>query len=306
MADENEKKEEQNQDEKQEEKKEEQKPETYSVKINGEEKELTLEELKEHASKAAGADEKFRSAAQMKEDAKKGIEIGNAFKKINSGDFDATDVRKLAELTGQDADAAVAAYNESQKKTGKKSKKDDDDEDYTPPAKRKIDYSDLPEDMQEILRGAREQQIDSATKQIEKMVADEVAKDEFLGKIVLDAPDASQAGIREAITSQVQRDVRAKILASPSTKEKFGTEMIRNSIQMIRAEVKKLGIPSKADKQADRISLLAGLVRPGDLPAEVYSDEKIARVSSEDPNYEDNAAMRLGQRMRQAAQAGAK
>jgi len=275
------------------------KPETYTVKINGEEKELTLEELKEHASKAAGADEKFRSAAQMKEDAKKGIEIGAAFKKINSGDFDATDVRKLAELTGQDADAAVAAYTESQKKPGKDKKEDD-----TPPARRKIDYSDFPEDIQEILRGAREQQIESATKTIEKMVSDEVAKDEFLGKIVMDAPDASQAGIREAITSQVQRDVRAKILASPSTKEKFGTEMIRNSIQMIRAEVKKLGIPSKADKQADRISLLAGLVRPGDLPAEVYSDEKIARVDSNDPNYHDNAAARLGQRMRQAAQKG--
>ena len=95
------------------------KPETHTVKINGEEKELTLEELKEHASKAAGADEKFRNASQMKEDAKKGIEIGAAFKKINSGEFDATDVRKLAELTGQDADAAVAAYTESQKKDDK-------------------------------------------------------------------------------------------------------------------------------------------------------------------------------------------
>jgi hypothetical protein len=277
------------------------KPETYQVKINGEMRDLTLAELKEHASKAAGADEVFRSAAQMKEDAKKGIEIGAAFKKINSGEFDATDVRKLAELTGQDADEAVAAYTASLKKGNDKG----DGENKATPAAKKIAMEDLPEDMQEIMRGAREAQIEDAQEKIAKLVEAEVAKDELLGKIVLEAPDNLQAGIKEFCLQQVKDDVQKKILASPYSKEKFGTEMIRNSIQKTRAGIKKLGIPSKADKQADRISLLAGLVRPGDFPAEVYTDEKITRVDSNDPNYHDNAAARLGQKMRQAAQRGA-
>jgi hypothetical protein len=100
----------------------------------------------------------------------------------------------------------------------------------------------------------------------------------------------------------VQRDVRGKILASIHTKEKFGTDMIRNSIQMIRAEVKRLGIPSKASKQAAMTSILAELGPTGtNLPAEVYSEDKVERVSSADPNYEDNAVIRLGQALLQGS-----
>jgi hypothetical protein len=278
------------------------KPETYEVKIDGVMRELTMDELKEHASKSAGADEAFRKAAQMKEDAIKGIEIGKAFEKINSGKFDATDVRKLAELTGQDADEAVAAYNAELKA---KDGKDDDKGTKTPSAgakPEKIKIEDLPDDVQEIIKGARESQIEDAEKQIEKMVVDAVDKDELLGKIVIDAPEEQRTGIKEVVTSMVHGDVRAKMLASHITKEKFGAEMIRNSIQKVRAEVKKLGIPSKSSKQADRVSLLAALGPTGGLPAEVYSDEKIERVDSNDPSYHDNAVARLGQAMRKAGE----
>ncbi|MHA2065990.1 MAG: hypothetical protein ACXABY_16585, partial [Candidatus Thorarchaeota archaeon] len=234
-----------------------------------------------------------------------GIEIGKAFEKVNSGNFDATDVRKLAELTGQDADAAVAQFQAELKSADEKDKDKNKDKD-TPPAPRKIELKDLPADMQDILNNAKESQIEDAQKKIEKMVTEEVAKDDFLGKIVLDAPEESQEGIKEVITSMVQRDVQKKILASPYTKEKFGAEMIRNSIQTARADVKKLGIPSKSSKQADRVSLLAGLGQTGtDLPAEVYSDEKIERVDSNDPNYHDVAAKRLGQAFIQNRNKGA-
>lgn len=304
MFDEKKKEEEKKEDEqKQEEEKkqEEQKkeePKTYEVKVAGETRGLTLDEMKDLASKSAGADEKFRDAAKMKEDASKGIEIGKVFEKINSGDFDATDVRKMAELTGQDADTAVATYNAEVKAADEKNKKAGVE---TPPAgakPKKIEVGDLPEDVQEIIKGARESQIDDAEKKIKEMVVAEVDKDDFLGKIVVDAPDEQRDGIKDVVTSMVQRDVRTKILASPVTKEKFGTDMIRNSIQMVRAEVKKLGIPSKSSKQADRVSLLATLGPTGGLPAEVYSEDNVERVDSNDPDYHDNAVKRLGQAIR--------
>ena len=277
------------------------KPDTFKVKISGEDKELTLEELTALASKSAGADEKFRNASQMKEDATKGIEIGKAFEKINSGSFDATDVRKLAELTGQDADEAVASYTaELKKKDGDGDGDKDKNKGTAPPTKWDdivpAEIKKLLEDAREILPTAREAQVEDAQKKIEEMVIAEVAKDDFLGKIVIDAPEELREGIKEVVTSMVQRDVQKKILASPYTKEKFGTEMIRNSIQTARADVKKLGIPSKSSKQADRVSLLAALGPTGTgLPAEVYSDEKIKRVDSNDPDYHDNAVKRLGQ-----------
>ena len=292
---EEEKKEEQK-EEKQEEKQEEQKPETYEVKVDGEVRQMTLEELKANASKAAGADEKFRNAAQMKEDATRGIEIGKAFDKVNSENVTASDVRHLAELTGQDADELVRAFN-NQGKDDKDDKKDDKKPPLQGPQK-KLELKDFPEDVQEILNAAKDKQVEDAEIKIKKMVGDEVDKDDFLGKIVLDAPDEQREGVKEVVKSMVQRDVRAKILASPYTKEKFGAEMIRNSIQMVRAEVKRLGIPSKSSKKADRISLLNALGPTGGLPVEVYSDDKVERVESTDPNYEDNAVKRLGQMMR--------
>jgi hypothetical protein len=275
------------------------KPETYQVKINGELRDLTLDELKEHASKAAGADEKFREAARLREEGVKGIELAKAFEKVNSGDFTAADVRHLAELTGQDPDEAVAAYTAESKKAG-----DADDKKTTPPAgaSKKVALADLSDEMQEIIRTAKDSQIEDAEKKIQNMVAAEVDKDELLGRIVIDAPEEQQPDIKAAVTAMVQRDVRTKILASPYTKEKFGTEMIRNSIQMVRAEIKKLGIPSKSSKKADRVSLLAGLGQIGDLPAEVYSDEPTKRVDSNDPNYHDNAVIRLGQMFRKSTQ----
>jgi hypothetical protein len=275
-------------------------PTTHKVKIDGEEKEMTLEELKEAASKSAGADKRFRDAAQMKEDAKKGIELKAAFEKVNSGEFDATDVRKLAELTGQDPDAAVASYNAELKKNADDKNKTTEDPYLQGPKKVKLE--DLPEEWQEVLKTAKESQIGDAEEKIQEMVASAVDKDEILGKIVIEAPEELRPGVKEVVTSMVHTDVRAKILASRYTKEKFGPEMIRNSVQKARAEVKKLGIPSKSSKEADRVSLLAGLGTIGNLPAEVYSDEEVKRVSSTDPDYEDNAVIRLGQRMRRDLQ----
>lgn len=284
------------------------KPTSWTLKIDGEEKEFTLDELKDAASKSAGADVKFQNAAQMKKDAEKGIEIGKAFEKINSGDFNATDVRTLAELTGQDPDEAVAAYTAEQKKAGGGGDDNKDkDKDKGKQTSTKVSFQDLPDDIQallteakEVLPAAKERQIEQAREEVEKIVKEEVAKDELLGKIVIEAPEKLQAGIKEVIGSQVHADVQRKILASQWTKEKFGTEMIRNSIQKIRAEIKKLGIPSKSSQQADRVSLLAALGPTGiGLPAEVYSDEKVERVPSNDPTYEDNAVLRYAQKARQ-------
>jgi hypothetical protein len=241
----------------------------------------------------------------MKEDAERGIKVSKVFDKVfKSENFTASDVRELAELTGQDPDELVNTFTAELKKAG-----DDDKGKKAPSAGAKVRMEDLPDsvqkllkDAEEILPAAKESQVAEAEEKIKNMVAEEVAKDDFLGKIIVEAPEELQAGIKDVVTSMVQRDVRTKILASPYTKEKFGTEMIRNSIQTARADVKKLGIPSKSSKQADRISFLAALGPTGtDLPAEVYSDDTVERVPSNDPSYHDNAVARLGQKMRMAA-----
>jgi hypothetical protein len=94
----------------------------------------------------------------------------------------------------------------------------------------------------------------------------------------------------------VNRDVRGKILAIPYTGDQFGPEMIQNSIQTVRSELKKYGIPSKSSKQTPAMkNLLSVLGQTGGIPAEVQSDNKIERVSVGDAKYDDNAANRLMQ-----------
>lgn len=268
-------------------------PETYEIKVDGEIKHMTLEEMKELASKAGGADERFREASKLREEAKVGVELKKAFEKINSGEFDESDVRKLAELTGQDPDEAATIFKtEKAKAKGTTS--------TTP--KQKIALEDLPDDIRQIIETAKQDQISAAEREINNIVRSAVDKDEILGKIMVDASEGKteeeRKGLQEAVASMVQRDVRAKILASPHTREKFGTEMIRNSIQTIRAEVKKLGIPTKANKDASKTSILAALGAASGLPAEVYTDDSVERVSSDDPDYHDNAVKRLGQAIR--------
>jgi hypothetical protein len=72
--------------------------------------------------------------------------------------------------------------------------------------------------------------------------------------------------------------------------------MIQNSIQTVRSELKKYGIPSKSSKQTPAMkNLLSVLGQTGGIPAEVQSDNKIERVSVGDAKYDDNAANRLMQ-----------
>lgn len=265
---------------------------TYKVKIGGVEKQLTLDELTEYASKAAGADEKFREAAELRKEAASAKELTETFNKVfNSDDVKVSDVRKLAELVGQDPDQMEALFKE-EVEAGKGKGNNHS-------AGAKIKPEDLPDEVQDVLRQAREDQVRAAEIEIARQVAAEVDKDKFFGKIIDETPEEQRENRKAAVTAMVQRDVRTKILASPYTKEKFGTEMIRNSIQEIRAEVTKFGIPSKSDKQLNP-SLLAALGPTGGLPAEVHSDADIKRVSSTEDNYEDNVVARLGQRMVQA------
>lgn len=301
MAEENEKqeeKQEEKKEEKQEEKQQEKKePETYEVKIGGETKLLTLDELKQHATKAAGADGLMREAAEARKAAESGIEIKTAFEKVmKSDDVGEADIRKLAGVMGVDAEEMVKMFNEELEKLGvKKGGKDGKSAGVSD----KVGKEQLDDETRDILDQAKADQITKAGEIILEMCEKAVDKDEFFGTIMKETPEEQRDNRKDVIVKMVHRDVRGKILASQG-REKFGTEMIQNSIQTIRSELKKYGIPSKSSKQSVVSNILAALGPTGGLPAEVQSDEKIERVSSTEEGYDDNVVKRLGQKMVQS------
>lgn len=273
-------------------------PETYEVKIGGETKELTLDELKEHATKSAGADALMREAAELRKGAKSGVEIKAAFEKVlKSDDVDESDIRRLAGVMGIDPEEMVGMFNEELEKLGVKP---DEKTGKVAGVKGKVGREQFDDETRDIIDEARRQHVIKAEAEILELCKESVDKDEFFGTIMKDTPEEQREGKQGVILSMVHRDVRGKILASPYTGEKFGTEMIQNSIQTIRSELKKYGIPSKSSKQSAVSNILAALGPTGGLPAEVKSDEKIERVSSTEADYDDNVVKRLGQKMVQS------
>ena len=279
------------------------KPEEYEVTIGGEKKLLSIDELKEHASKSAGADKLMREASDLRKGAKSGLDIKEAFDSVlKSDDVDAEDVRRLATLMNIDPNEMEKMFNEELEKIGVKGKGEKKDAGDG----KKIGREQLNDEMKDILDQAKNEQIVKAEADILDLCKKSVDKDDFFGKIIEDTPDEQREDRKDVIVKMVHRDIRGKILASPYTGEKFGAEMIQNSIQTIRSELKKYGIPSKSSKQSAISNVLAALGPTGGLPAEVQSDEKIERVSSTESGYDDNVVKRLGQKLVQSIFEGKK
>jgi len=103
--------------------------ETHEVKINGEDRSLTLTELKDLASKAGGADAKFQDAADLTKKAETGIRIGELMKSINAAENpDKKEVQELAvlfEVDPQELLAGVKKPPQSGDKGDKGGKKTD-------------------------------------------------------------------------------------------------------------------------------------------------------------------------------------
>ncbi|MHC4890456.1 MAG: hypothetical protein ACYTEO_13445 [Planctomycetota bacterium] len=80
------------------------KDETFTLKVSGQSREVTKEELISLAQKTAGADEKFRSAAEAKKQGEKGLRIMGLFEALNTpGKATKGDIHELAGLLGIDA-----------------------------------------------------------------------------------------------------------------------------------------------------------------------------------------------------------
>ena len=126
------------------------------------------------------------------------------------------------------------------------------------------------------------------------MVKKHVDKDDFFGTIIKKADEKQRDKRKAAIEEMVSKDVNRKILRSKWTGEVFGDEMIKSSVQEIRANIERFGITDKVSKQPVS-SALAGLGLPGELQVKIQADEKIERVPVTDDTWLDNVVARLAQ-----------
>jgi len=266
---------------------------------SGTPKVVTEAEMKEMATKAAGADEKFRVAAEKLKAAEaagtsnaESTKIVNSFNNIKSGEFTKTDLREFGELVGLESGEIEKMFAEDLEKNNKSAGAKKDDIPI-----RKLKMEDFDAETQETLRGARKSQITDAEGQILDMVKKAVDKDKIFGTILEKTDEKQRANRKAAIVNMVSNDVNRKILRSKYSGEVFGDEMIKGSVQEIRANIEQYGIVDRTSKQP-ATGLLAALGLSGELQTKVQADEKIERVPVTDPAWLENVVARMAQDQR--------
>ena len=258
--------------------------ETHEVKINGEDRSLTLTELKDLASKAGGADAKFQDAADLTKKAETGIRIGELMKSINAAENpDKKEVQELAvlfEVDPQELLAGVKKPPQSGDKGDKGGKKTDLTKEQIAEALG-IDVDDL----KATLEYSKQRHVADARKELRELSDKAVDKDEIFGKIIVGEQKEDRLSV---IKDLVSEDVFRKI----SQGEVFGAELVAASVQKIRAHLVKFGIPSKPALAP----IVLGSGPGGILPAEVQADKPIERISTFAEGGEENAIQRYYQK----------
>ena len=253
---------------------------SFGIKVDGVEKNVTLSEALKDAEKVGGADSKLREAAELRKSGAEGIALKETLAAFKAGTAGEEEITKFCDLMGID-----------KKEMAELTKADPGKAAGDPP-----EFAELSPDDRETMDQARQIQVERADQKIRDDVKNAVDKDEYFGKIVVETPKDKRENRGDAIKAMVHRAVRTKILASPYTKEIFGTSMISAAVQEVRAELEKYGIPSGKDKQAEMASVLSALGSTIEIPAEIQSDKPIERVPVDDPTYEDNFVMRMAQK----------
>jgi hypothetical protein len=259
-------------------------PSQFTIKVDGQERTVTLAEMQALAQKSAGADAKFQEASELRKSAEDGLRLKGLVERLSDGSHQPseTEVRELAGMIGVDPNEFAAYLKEDVGEEG-------------PPqrgGKAKLSKEDLvealgfdPAEAKAILDYSHQRHIDAARQQIRETSDKAVDKDEVFGKMVV---GENKADRMSAIKDMVAEDVLRRIQDG----QQFGAELVAASVQKVRAYLTKFGISGDPIRYPDVLGL-----GPGEgLPAEVRSETPIKRVSAAVDGDDENFVSRIMQK----------
>lgn len=256
------------------------KVETHTIKVDGQDVALTIDELKERASKASGADARFQEAAAATKAAEKGARIEVLVKSVSEDNPSDADIRELAGLLGIEPSEFITALKEGdspQKDTKTTSP------DFNKQFQELMGAS--PAEVRAILEHSQNRHVEAARKEIREISDKAVDKDEIIGKMIV---GEDKKEVLATVRDMVAEDVLQKI----QNGKPFGAEMVTASVQMVRSKLTKLGIPKKLNQQP----IVLGLGPGAGLSSEIQADEPIKRISSMEDDQEKNLVARYLQK----------
>lgn len=267
-------------------KKEETKVETHTVNVDGEDRQFTLEELKTHTSKVAASDKRFQDAAAATKAAERGIRVETLVKSISGTDNPTeADVRELAGLLEIEPAEFMQSLkeNDPDPKTTTKATSADFNTEFE-----KV-MGASPAEVKAVLDFSQQRHVNDARKEIREISDKAVDKDEILGKMIV---GEDRGDVLVEVRNMVAEDVLTKI----QNGKPFGAELVAASVQRVRSQLTKLGIPKKLNQQP-----FLGLGPSEGFSSAIQADEPIKRVPSNEDTDEKNLVDRYLQKAVQTA-----
>jgi hypothetical protein len=261
------------------------KDQTYEITVDGEKRQVTVDEMRNLAQKAAGAEKKFEAASKLRKEAEDGIRVKELVSRLSDSSHSPTEteIKEFAGIIGVDPSDMAEYLAKGSNEEGKENAPAIDDKVFDEAYVRRFGITPAEAKQREEYR--HQQDIDRAKKEIRILSDKTVDKDEVFGKMKIGEKADDRISV---IKDMVAEDVLGRI----QNGEPFGAELVAASVQKIRAYLTKFGIPGKPEQYP----VALGLGPSGGLPAEVNSEEPIQRVSAADPKGVDNFVARYMQR----------
>ena len=261
-------------------------PTTHKLTIDGEEKILSTAELVKLAEKSGGADVRFQAAAEASKAAERGVRVETLVKSISTSDAPTeAEVRELAGLLEIEPSEFMEYLKESDPPN--KSDTKGANTDFNTEFQKQMGAT--PAEVKAILEFSQTRHVNDARKEIREISDLAVDKDTIIGKMIVgeDSDD-----VKVAVKDMVAEDVLRKIQDG----KPVGAEMVAASVQRVRSQLTKLGIPKKLTQHP-----FLGLGPSEGFSSAIQADEPIERISSDKDGDEKNLVDRYMQKAVQAA-----
>jgi hypothetical protein len=249
-------------------------PETFAVKVDGKEKQVSREDVIRAYEKAQGADERFREAAEIRKQAALGLEIQQLYQKLSDQTATLDEQSRWAELFEMDE-------NDLQQTTQMS----------TPAASGVMDETKLPDSVKRAVQIAERMDAKSRAEDDNRSFNEwaefSIDKNENLGKITKDLDTPQKKAVRE----EVLRQTRNAVIVEISQGAKFGPEMVNRAVSTVVPQLEKFG--NLFRKVNAPIPGFGPTGNGLDLSGMAIGDEPPKRVAGTDENYSRNFAQRL-------------
>ena len=255
---------------------------TFTIKVDGTERTVTADEMRQLAEKSAGADKKFQEAAELRKQVGDAARLKELVERADNDDDEA--FASAMRILGRPEDQIQEGIKFRQQVRAQRAagSKGDDDDKETPPA--------LTAQQQEDIKLGREAAVKQKKQEIQAEIEKTLDTDAVLGENM-----KSNQGIRPTVVSLAWKLVTAGVASG----RQYGPELLGEVAQEIRAFVKSLA-PAGGSGKPEADSLMAMLEKQGiglgphdkaTLDA-VKANKVPGRVSMTDPSYDENLAVR--------------